>query len=130
MYPSTVAGFLLGTESCADGQPFAAFAGHLDTAEYRTVLLPHIYDYASGSATLRPRSLISMDGNPLTPEAFQLLAVVRRHLPTPVVYWQDDFSNYDTLENYNTDNGEYGIEEGSSGETSSPLPGREGTDAL
>ncbi len=115
---STVAGFLLGTESCADGQPCAAFAGHLDIAEYRTVLLPHIFDYASGAATLRPRSLIDMDGNPLTPEAFQLLAVVRRYPPTPVVYWRDDFSSNDTLENYNTDNGEYGIEEGSSGESS------------
>ena len=115
---SAAAGFLLGTASCPDGQPCAAFAGHLDTSEYRTVLLPHIYDYASGSATLRPRSLISMDGNPLTPEAFQLLAVVRRYPPTPVVYWRDDFINYDTLENYNTDNGEYGIEEISSGEAS------------
>ena len=82
---STAAGFLLGTVSCADGQPCAAFAGHLDKTEYQTVLLPHIYDYASGSATLRPRSLISMDGNPLTPEAFQLLAVVRRYPPTPIV---------------------------------------------
>ena len=115
---STAAGFLLGTVSCADGQPCAAFAGHLDKTEYQTVLLPYIYDYASGSATLRPRSLISMDGNPLTPEAFQLLAVVRRYPPTPVVYWQDDFSSSDTLENYNTDNGEYGIEEDSSGEAS------------
>ena len=115
---STAAGFLLGTVSCADGQPCAAFAGHLDIAEYRTVLLPHIFDYASGAATLRPRSLIDMDGNPLTPEAFQLLAVVRRYPPTPVVYWRDDFSSNDTLENYNTDNGEYGIEEGSSGESS------------
>ncbi len=115
---STAAGFLLGTTPCADGQPFAAFAAHLDSAEYRTVLLPHIYDYASGSATLRPRSLIDINGNPLTPEAFQLLAVVRRYPPTPVVYWQDDFSSSDTLENYNTDNGEYGIEEGSSEEAS------------
>jgi len=115
---STAAGFLLGTVSCADGQPCAAFAGHLDTAEYRTMLLPHIYDYASGSATLRPRPLINKNGNSLTPEAFQFLAVVRRYPPTPVVYWQDDFSNYDTLENYSMDNGEYGIEEGSSSETS------------
>ena len=115
---STAAGFLLGTVSCADGQPYAAFAGHLDKTEYQTVLLPHIYDYASGSATLRPRSLIDINGNPLTPEAFQLLVIARRHPPTPVVYWQDDFSSPDTLENYNTDNGEYGIEDDPNGELS------------
>ena len=115
---STAAGFLLGTASCADGQPCAAFAGHLDTAEYRTVLLPHIYDYASGSATLQPLSLIDINGNPLTPEAFQLLTVVRRYPPTPVVYWQDNFCNYNTLDNYNSDNGEYGTEDDPDGESS------------
>ena len=115
---STAAGFLLGTARCADGQPCAAFAGHLDTAEYRTLLLPHMYDYASGSAIFQPRSLIDMDGNTLTLDAFQLLVIMRRYPPTPVVYWQDDFSNYSTLENYNADDGEYGTEDDPDGESS------------
>ena len=102
---STAAGFLLGTARCADGQPCAAFAGHLDTAEYRTVLLPHMYDYASGSAIFQPRSLIDMDGNTLTLDAFQLLVIMRRYPPTPVAYWYDSFSDYSALENYNMDNG-------------------------
>ncbi|HMM01127.1 MAG TPA: hypothetical protein PKC96_07390 [Bacilli bacterium] len=115
---STAAGFLLGTVSCADGQPCAAFAGHLDTAEYRTVLLPHVYDYASGSATLRLHALVDRDGNDLTPTAFHLLIIMRRYPPTPVAYWYDSFSDYSTLGNYNADDGEYGTENDPDGESS------------
>ena len=111
---STAAAFLLGTTRCSEDQPFAAFAGYLDKAEYQTVLLPHIYDYAVASAVLRPRSLTAVDGSAITPELFQLLALVRRYPPTPVVFWQDDFSSANALENYTMDNGEYGLDTDSS----------------
>ena len=111
---STAAGFLLGTTRCSEDQPYAAFSGYLDKAEYQTVLLPHVYDYASASAVLRPRAFTTADGSTMTPAAFQLLALVRRYPPTPVVFWQDDFSSVNTLDNYTTDNGEYGLEEDSS----------------
>ena len=108
---SAAAGFLLGTASCSEDQPFAAFSGYLDKAEYQTVLLPHVYDYAMASAVFRPRAFTTADGSAITPESFQLLALVRRYPPTPVTFWQDDFSSANTLENYTIDNGEYGLEE-------------------
>ena len=111
---STAAGFLLGTTRCSEDQPYAAFAGYLDKAEYQTVLLPHVYDYAVASAVFRPRAFTVVDGSTMTPESFQLLALVRRYPPTPVVFWRDDFSSANTLENYGMDNGEYGVEEDSS----------------
>ena len=111
---STAAGFLLGTTRCSEDQPYAAFAGYLDKTEYQTVLLPHVYDYAVASAVFRPRAFTTADDSSMTPAAFQLLALVRRYPPTPVVFWQDDFSSANTLENYSMDNGEYGMEEDSS----------------
>ena len=111
---STAAGFLLGTTRCSEDQPYAAFSGYLDKAEYQTVLLPHGYDYASASAVLRPRAFTTADGSTMTPAAFQLLALVRRYPPTPAVFWQDNFSSANTLENYTMDNGEYGLDTGSS----------------
>ena len=42
-----------------------------------------------------------------------------------MVYWQDRFTTYNTLENYNSDNGEYSVEEDWEGETpQSYLAGR------
>ena len=121
----TTAGFMVGTRSVAEGQPLAGFAGIYDADELSTAVMPHVYDYAAQTAVLRPRSLVDSTGQSLSPQSLSLFALARRHPPTPVVYWQDRFTTYDTLDNYNSDNGEYSVEEDWEGETpQSCLAGR------
>ncbi len=105
------AAHMLGTRRISADQPYAAFAGYLNTGEYTTTVMPYVYDFAAQSATLRPRALTDATGQSMTAESLSLFALLRRHPPTPVSYWRDTFVSYDTLENYNSDNGEYGVED-------------------
>ncbi len=121
----TIAGLMLGTQSLAEGQPLAGFAGVYNPTELTTTVMPYVYDYADRTATLRPQPLVDAAGQALTSDSLSLFAIARRHPPTPAIYWQDSFLNYDTLENYNSDNGEYSVEEDWEGETNqSYLAGR------
>ena len=121
----TIAGYMLGTRSLAEDQPLAGFAGVYNPTELTTMVFPYVLDYADHTATLRPQPLEDSAGQTLISDSLSLFAIARRHTPTPVVYWQDSFLNYDTLENYNSDNGEYSVEEDWEGETNqSYLAGR------
>jgi len=111
------AAHMLGTRRISADQPYAAFAGYYDAAELSTAVYPYVYDYADQSATMRPRALTDATGQSMTAESLSLFALVRRHPPTPVVYWYDIFASYDTLENYNSNNGEYGVEDDYEGES-------------
>ncbi len=121
----TTAGLMLGTQSLAVGQPLAGFAGVYNLNELSTAVLPYVYDYATQPATLQPRAFTDSTGQPMTPDSLSLFALTRRFPPVPVTYWQDSFLSYDTLENYNSDDGEYSVEEDWEGETNqSYLAGR------
>ena len=121
----TTAEFMVGTRSMAAGQPLAGFAGTYDANELSTTVMPYVFDYGSAVSTLRPRALTDSTGQPLTSDTLGLFVLARRLSPTPVVYWRDSFLLYSTLENYNSDNGEYSIEENCEGETNqSYLAGR------
>lgn len=102
----------------------AGFAGIYDADELSTAVMPHVYDYAAQSAVLRPRSLVDSTGQSLSPQSLSLFALARRHPPTPVVYWQDRFTTYDALDNYNSDNGEYSVEDWEGETPQSYLAGR------
>ena len=121
----TIAGYMLGTRSLADGQPLAGFAGVYNPTELTTTAMPYVYDYADRTATLRPQPLVNSAEQAMSADSLSLFALTRRFPPVPVTYWQDSFLSYDTLENYNSDDGEYSVEEDWEGETNqSYLAGR------
>ncbi len=122
---NTTVEYMVGTRSMAADQPLAGFAGVYNPNELSTSVLPYVFDYTEAPSILHPRVLTDSTGQSLSPQSLSLFALARRLPPTPVVYWQDTFQTYDTLENYNADDGEYSVEEDWEGETNqSYLAGR------